>query len=78
MASRMLLMTSFNSSVGSIDILVGTGVGVFLGIEEGIVGLVVGFRTEGYKTVELTSDGGERLGGSIPTMLGTGQGQSEV
>ena len=30
-------MTSFNSSVGSIDILVGTGVGVFLGIEEGIV-----------------------------------------
>ena len=36
--------------------------------------MVVGTRPEKSETVELTSEGGESLGGSVLTVVGTGTG----
>ena len=54
MASMMSLAIFLISSVRAIDVLQATGVGVFLGTEEVTERVVVGYRPEGSKTVELT------------------------
>ena len=74
MASIMLLTVFFNSLVGSIVLLVVTGVVVFLGTAKVIAKVVVGSIPEGSDTVYLTSKRRDCLGGAFPTALGAGTG----
>ena len=60
-----------NSSVGSTEVLVSSGVGVFLGTVELRARMVVGYGDKGFKAVDLTSKGGERLVRAVLTMVGT-------
>ena len=78
MASMMLLKTVLNASVGPTKVLLATRVGVVLGVSEEREKVVVGSGPEGYDTVNLISDGLERLvGGTFPAVgTGTGEGLS--
>ena len=55
MASMMLLVTVLNSSVGSIDVLGATGVGLLLDTSEGISRVGIGPGPEGSEKVDLKS-----------------------
>ena len=74
----MLLAKVLNASVGSVEVLVVTGAVVLLGTPEEREKVVVGSGPEGYDTVNLISDGVDRLvGGTFPAVgTGTGEGLS--
>ena len=74
MASMMLLKIGLNSPVGSIDVLVSTGVLVFLGTSEGREIVEVGTGTERSNTSDLTSKGGNNLVIAVSPALGSGTG----
>ena len=61
-----------NSSVGSTEVLVASGVGVFLGTVELRARMVVGYGDKGFKAVDLTSKGGERLVGASSPVVDAG------
>ena len=70
MESIMLLTTFFKSSFGSIGVLKGIGVVLFLGTEEVISIVDVGSRPEGSKTVGMAYKVGDSLGGAVPSAVG--------
>ena len=76
MDSMMLLTVFLNASDGSIGVLVGIGVGSFLGTAEGRERLVDGSRLEVYDTVGLISEEGENLGRAVPPAVGAGMGEA--
>ena len=45
-----------------------------MGKVEGISRVVVGYRTEGYETVDMTSQGVDNLGEAAPYVVGAGTG----
>ena len=60
----MLETMVLNVSVGSTEVLVGTGIGVLLGKSEVRKRMVIESGAKGIKTVNLASKVGERLVGS--------------
>ena len=65
------------ASVGFGDVLLATGVGVFLGTEEVISGVVFQYRPVWYESIELSSEEeeGECLVRADPTAVGAGVGE---
>ena len=59
-----------NASVGSEEVLVESGVGLFLGTVEVSAILFIGLGYEGFETVYLTSKKVEHLVGVAPPMVG--------
>ena len=63
-------MTVFNASVGSTELLVATGIGVFLGTSEARTIMAVGYGPKGFKKLDLTSKVGESLVRAAPPAVG--------
>ena len=67
MASMMSLRTVLNSSLGSTEVLVASGIG------ELRARMVVGSGAEGFETVDLTSKEGDNLFGAAPPTVVAGK-----
>ena len=63
-----------NASVGSIGVLIETWVVLLPDTVEGLVIVLVGYRAEGYETVDLMYEGGDLLGKSVMPAVGSEAG----